>query len=206
MNVLAAILILGASGTATRTVVVEDSLPAIVGRVVIGGMKDVLHSESDRSGLRMPDVSLPSLRIDGEPRAGWAWGAAAYRVVGYMRDRQSGGSVEYEYRLRVRGFDVRRKTTIADGHVVLTTDVYGRIGPRGELYHVRLAIDAREYGLATHICGTATGYSHIGDRCRLVARAAHNRISDAMARELLATIERGGRAWYSAGSVAEVLR
>jgi len=248
MNVLAAILILGASGTATRTVVVEDSIAAIVGRVVIGGVKDawdaIDRSRGSGTGIRIRDFEVPSLRIDGEPRtgwawgiaairvatyairgieqaqaagtatlridgephAGWAWGAAACRVAGYCLDRRANGHVEYCYRLRVRDLDVRRSTRIGDGYVVLTTDIYGRIGPRGELYHVRIVLDAKEQNGRTIIVGTATGWTEIGRRCRLVASIASRQVRSAMDRELLGTIQRGGTDWYRAGTIAEILR
>jgi len=282
MNVLAAILILGASGTATRTIVVEDSIAAIVGRVILGGLQDVSASRNnDRDARRVQGVGELAkaardlyehvgqislridgeprtgwawgvaavrvagyvlgrqliggvqdvvvgrshgknwsaariyaavekadirLRIDGEPRAGWAWGVAAARVAGYVLDRQSSGPVEYEYRLPIRDLDIRRATTIEDNRVSLVTDVYGQIGPRGELYAIRLTIVAVEGADGTRITGVATGYSEIGRRCRLVNRIASRVIADAMGRELLATIQAGGTDWYRAGSVAEVLR
>jgi len=259
VSIYAAILILGASGTATRTVTVEDSIAAIVGRVILGGLQDVSASRNnDRDARRVQGVGelakaardlyehvgqislridgeprtgwawgvaairvatyairgieqaqaagTATLRIDGEPHAGWAWGAAACRVAGYCLDRRANGHVEYCYRLRVRDLDVRRSTRIGDGYVVLTTDIYGRIGPRGELYHVRIVLDAKEQNGRTIIVGTATGWTEIGRRCRLVASIASRQIRSAMDRELLGTIQRGGTDWYRAGTIAEILR
>lgn len=87
------------------------------------------------------------------------------------------------------------------------TDVYGRIGPRGELYRVRLSIRADEKNLhETVIVGTATGYSAIGKYCRLVSRIASRAIGEQLDSELLGRIQAGGIDLYRAGSVAEVLR
>ena len=262
-SIAAAILILGACGSASRTMVVEPSIESILIRVVAGGVKDVLErrmgkmlsvqvtgqNQSNRA-WEMPAVSL---RIDGQPRTGvLAWAAAAHRVAGYALDRETGrasepdhgglagmetqrtglrgsveyairdwmpqwlrsndsGSVEYSYRLTVRGFNVWRTTRITDGRVVLTTDVYGRIGPRGELYHVRLdllatEVDSLETGHGTRITGHATGWSEIGSRCRIVSRIASRIIGEQLDTELLARIQRGGIDLYRAGGIAEVLR
>lgn len=233
MNTLACtvvLLLIGACGSASRTMTVEPSIESILVRVVAGGVRDVLARRTheadwaiDRiyAGLEAEDIRL---RIDGQPRTGViAWAAAAYRVAGYVVDRQSSGAVEYEYRLRVRGFDVRRKTVIEDGRVLLTTDVYGRIGPRGELHHVCLSIRADETGLhETRIVGTATGYSTIGSRCWFLRWIAERRarkgkrqplqeyIGSEIARELdaqlLGRVQAGGIDLYRAGSVVEVLR
>jgi hypothetical protein len=230
MSVAAAILILGAAGSASREIVVEPSIKRILVNVITGGVKDVIGKHESGGGgvggLRMGNALAAwqeaeiRLSIDGQPRSGViAWIAAAYRVAGYALDRRTEGTVEYQYRLRIRDFVVYRRTRISDGRVVLTTDVYGHVGPRGELYHVRLVINATEFRLggsgaepalaaknATRITGIATGYSRIGERCRVVARIAGRQIADAMGRGLLDRIQAGGIDLYRAGSIAEVLR
>jgi hypothetical protein len=109
------------------------------------------------------------------------------------------GSVEYVYNVRVRSYTVRWHTSISDGRLTLSTTIDGHIGPKGELYRVCLTIRADE----THqhesvIVGTLTGYSHIGDRCRLVRRIAERTISRELA-GVLAEIERRGRGLYANG-------
>lgn len=151
----------------------------------------------------------PRLYLDGRQVRGiFAWLAAADRVAGYaIHEGQAGGegiqrgSVEYAYRLRVRGFDIRRATRIEDGRVSLLTDVYGAIGPRGELHHVRLVLCARETPMGiTVITGVATGDSTIGSRCRIVNRIASRVISEELAKALR-TIDTGGRRLYRDGDL-----
>ena len=85
------------------------------------------------------------------------------------------------------------------------TDVYGRLGPRQELHHVSLTIDAREHGPKTIITGTIVGYSRIGEKCRLVNRLASRAISSGLT-DALRTIECGGYDLYhSADSTIEAL-
>lgn len=206
MSITVCLLLLGSCGSASRSIDVEPSIGRIVVGLVIGGMRDVLHDQVDRPGLRLRDVSMPSLEIDSEPRTGWrAWAEAALRTAAYAADCRHSGSVEYSYRLRLRGLDIRRTTRIEDGRVSLVTDVYGRLGPRGELHHARITITATETVHGTTIAATATGWSHIGDRCRLVARVAGREISRGLADALL-SIERGGIDLYrSADDVVEAL-
>jgi hypothetical protein len=208
MNILAAILILTSTGQASRETTVPVGIERVLWGVVVGGMKDALPkmrgiAGADRRNAAWPLLDVPALYIDGTERTGWGWGEAAYRVAGYAIDSRTGGSVEYVYRLRVRGYDVRRSTRIENGSVVLTTDVWGSIGPKGELYRVHLEIRAVETGDGTRITGYATGYSHIGDRCGLVERIAERIISRELA-AVLAEIETGGRALYRDGDIHEL--
>ena len=221
MTTMAAILLLGACGSASRTMTVDASIEQIVVRVIVGGVKDVLR-RWDMSAGRGIDWSVlrsVQLQIDGQPRTGvFAWTAAAARVAGYAVHRSGTesvagvrggvlrGSVEYTYRLRVRGFDIIRRTRIEDGRVSLLTDVYGSIGPRGELHHVRLVLVASDMGNRTRIRGTATGWSRIGDRCRLVGRIVGRVIARELDTQLLGRIQRGGIDLYRAGAIAEILK
>ena len=239
MNIAAAILLIGACGSASRTMTVEPSIDRIVLRVILGAVNDYLLpvlwdrtavAFGDRAG-GLPTLQMPSLRIDGQPRTGvLAWGEAVYRVAGYAIDRRTNngdaagvGSVEYSYRLRVRGFDIWRTTRIEDGRVSLLTDVYGRIGPRGELHHVQLAIHAVENGrpamegstsrgaktgrqTGTRITGTATGYSTIGSRCGIVSRIASRVISRELDSQLLGRVQAGGIDLYRAGAIVEAMK
>ena len=231
MSIAAALLLIGACGSASRTMTVDASIEQIVVRCVIGGVKDVAlqvlrRGTVDGFGSRFADMRSLSdqltrvrLRIDGRERTGvFAWLAAAHRVAGYAIDRSEdrvqaskvhggSGSVEYSYRLRVRGFDIRRSTRISDGRVSLLTDVYGRIGPRGELNHVSLVLRATESTTArTTITGSAMGETTIGIRCRLVRRIAERAIADGLDRELLARIQRGGIDLYRAGAIVEAMK
>jgi len=219
MNVAAALLLIGACGSASRTITVEPSIEQIVVQVVAGGVSDVLARRThaaDWSGARVyaaVEAEDIRLRIDGQPRTGvLAWAAAAYRVSGYAlrRDADGGrsdsGAVDYSYRLRVRGYNIRRTTRVQAGRVSLVTDVYGSIGPRGELYHVRLVVHAVEGVDGTRITGVATGDSEIGKNCRLVSRIASRVISNELDSQLLGRIQSGGIDLYRAGGITEVLR
>ena len=215
MSITICLLLLGSCGSASRTIEVEPSVERIVVRLVIGGISDVANrSESkgkigwDRVAGLVQKKAWPdaALHIDGEARTGfYGWAEAALRTAAYAADWRIGGSVEYSYRLRLRGLDIRRTTRIEDGHVSLVTDVYGRLGPRGELHHVSITIDAREHRPATTITGAIVGHSRIGEKCRLVNRIASHAISRGLADALL-SIERGGIDVYrSADDVIEAL-
>ena len=215
VSITICLLLLGSCGSASRTIEVEPSIGRIVVGLVIGGISDVANrgeskgrSGWDRVAGLVQKKAWPAvaLRIDGEARTGfYGWTEAALRTAAYAADWRTGGSVEYSYRLRLRGLDIRRTTRIEDGRVSLLTDVYGRLGPRGELHHARITITATETVHGTTIAATATGWSHIGDRCRLVARVAGREISRGLADALL-TIERGGIDLYrSADDVIEAL-
>lgn len=201
MSITACLLLLGSCGSASRTIEVEPSIERIMVGLVIGGISDVANrSESkgkvgwDRMAGLVQKKAWPAvaLRIDGEARTGfYGWAEAALRTAAYAADWRHSGSVEYSYRLRLRGLDIRRTTRIEDGRVSLLTDVYGRLGPRGELYHVSITIAAREHGPTTTITGAIVGHSRIGEKCRLVNRIASHAISRGLADALL-SIERGG--------------
>ena len=208
MTALFLSLILGASGTASRTTVVDDSIAGIVLRLAKGGMQDVM---GERSGgvrgradgfLAVLEAADIRLAIDDDPAAGiCGWSRAVARTAGYATDLCEDGVVAYTYRLRVRGYDIRRTTRISNDRVLLTTDAYGRIGPKGELYHVRVLLDAQRVAGGTRIRGTATGWTRIGDRCRLVRRIAEREIREVLGRELLGAIQSGGTRLYQAGEL-----
>lgn len=208
-TILLAIMVLGSEGSASREIVVEPPIAQIVWQCVVGGVKDV-WTKFERRGTRdraaFGDWTSPSLRIYGRPRSGIiAWAAAANRVAGYILDRRTDGSVCLRFAYRFRGFNIIREDYVADGVIRLTADAYGSVGPRGELYHVRLVLLATERREGeTAITGTATGWSHIGDRCRLVRRIAEPRITDAM-RDALATIDAGGRGLYANGNIYAIV-
>lgn len=214
MSITICLLLFGSCGSASRTIEVEPSVERIVVGLVIGGVMDVLGRDSSQQAggiWRIPgSAEWPTLRIDGEARTGvCGWAEAALRTAAYAADWRTGGSVEYSYQLRLRGLDIRRTTRIEDGRVSLLTDVHGRLGPRGELHHVRIVLLAEERnddskGI-TKVSETATGYSTIGNRCRLVNRIASRAISRGLADALL-SIERGGIDLYrSADDVIEAL-
>lgn len=212
---LAAALLIGSCGSSQKTIAVEPPIRKIVLQTAIGGVKSVVSARADAPARSISDwrtllresVGSVELRIDGEKSGGiFAWIQTAERVAGYILDRRQDGRVEYSYRLSVRGLDVYRRTEIRDGYLRLTTDVYGVLGPKGELYHVRIVLSATDNAAngKTAITGSATGWSHIGDRCFIVRRIANRQISTAMGRELLGTIEKGGRRLYAAGDLANI--
>lgn len=222
MSITICLLLLGSCGSASRTIEVEPSIERIVVGLVIGGLKDAglrgrlcgSRLAGETHGVRAAigriyatvETADIRLRIDGEARTGvYGWAEAIARTAAYAADWRTGGSVEYSYRLRLRGLDIRRTTRIEDGRVSLLTDAYGRLGPRGELHHVSIAIDAREHGPATTITGAIVGHSRIGEKCRLANRIASREISRGLADALL-SIERGGIDLYrSADDAVEAL-
>lgn len=211
----------GATGSAQRSMVVEQEISGIVARVIGGSIGDVLASTSDsvgeKRGWDLPRrakeaISDVALTIDGQPRTGWrAWAAAGYRVGSYVADCRDSGSVGYSYRLRVRGYVVRRETIIEDGSVLLTTDAWwvervpvGRSTRRLPI-HVSIVIRATEnsgsvYGTKTLLVGTAIGTAATnGFRCSIVRRIAERQAAETLDRELAAalrTLQQRGTDWY----------
>lgn len=210
MHLTFALLVLGACGVAEKTVVVEPSIAAVVFNVVIGGVEDAWYKigQSRGSGaiLQVRDFVAPTLAIDGEPRVGWpAVATAAVKIAGFVTDTWPSGSVEWDYHVTVRGLRVWRHTEIRDGFVRLTTDIRGPMGPRGELHRVLFTITAVEGRRGTEITGVATGWTHIGRRCRLVARFAGREVSKGLHRDLLGAVESGGRRLYASGDISKVV-
>jgi hypothetical protein len=243
MNILAAILILGSCGQASRETTVPVPITGVLWGVVVGGLQDVFDGGHEtKRGLDSIAPKQITLAIDGTERTatpagsglqrfsgsvrnGFAWAEAAYRVSGYALDRadagnvpdSADGSIEYAYRLRVRGFDIWRSTRISDGSVSTVTDIYGSIGPNAELDRVRLALAGveNEDGTTT-ITATMTGYSTLGKRCWLLRWVADRReslgrktplqdyigqqIGKAMS-EALETMETRGRRLYTSGDI-----
>jgi hypothetical protein len=218
MNLIcAAILMLGASVSVQREIETNDTIAGIVAQVLWGAVEDafVRDAESkDCSGIRAAGSDLLSslrLRIDGQPRTGfWSWAGAAYRVAGYALDRQSGGCVTYSYRLRVRGYDVRRHTEISDGRVTLTTSTgWTEMVPvlrstKRILIYVSFVIAATERSGKTSLLGSATGWADCSEfDCRLVRsvaeRTAATELRYGLGRFWLAA-ETTGRDWYAGGS------
>jgi hypothetical protein len=196
MNVIAAILILGATGHAERSVTVEgQQIAGVFARVIGGAVGDAFRTHDSgqadiskhRAWRAIQGLDL-QLTIDGQPQTGWrSWGEAVWRVVGYAATDagavgpaggdDASGSVGYSYRLQLRGYDVRRATRIENGRVVLTTDawwtetvpVLGRITRRVPI-HVCITIRADEDSDGTtRIVGTVTGTADTSDfRCRRI--------------------------------------
>jgi len=215
MNILAAILILGATGHAERSMETDASIGRIVGQCIGGLVKDGWGMDR-RSRISLD--SFPQLTIDGQPREGLrSWGEACWTVGGLATDRRSAGSVGYSYRLHLRGYNIRRETAISDGHVLLTTDAWWtEVVPIGRRIrkvpiHVTITISASERsGQETLLVGTARGTADTRDfRCGLVRRIAERQATaslNAGLRNALAEIERRGRLAYAGGAeIADVL-
>jgi len=207
----------GATGSAQRTMAANDSISGIVLQVALGA-KDVIASTDRTSvaGSRVHVVGSPQLTIDGEPAEGWrAWAKAGFRVGGYVLDWRTDGSVEYDYRLRVRGYNVWRRTKIEDGHVLLTTatgwvetvQVTGRITRRIPI-NVRIVIIANESVSGTVLVGTATGFADTSAfHCPIVRRIAEQRAAAELSSGLAAVlwrIEQGGTELYLAGDAGRL--
>jgi hypothetical protein len=214
MNILAAILLIGATGHAERSMVVEDQeIAGVFARVIGGAIGDVYGRTSEGRNWKFSEAiaklekAKPALQIDGQPRTGWkSWVEAGWRVGAYAADFRADGSVGYSYRLRIRGYDVRRATQIQDGRVVLTTDAWwtevvpvGR-GTRRIPIHVQIIIKAIDTGDRTTIRGFAVGTADTSDfRCGLIRRIAERKAADALRIQLpaaLRTIEREGTELY----------
>ena len=208
-----------ASGSATRQIAVEPSIAAIVGRVAIGGVEDAVYGVAERGsgGGGFEGLGSISLSIDGEPRTGvCGWAEAGWRVAGYAADWKTGGDVEYTYRLQLQQYQIHRRTAIADGHVMLITDIYWTeqvsVGRRmiGVPIHVKIIISAVEsVGSRTVLSGVAHGRADTSVfRCHLLRRIAERRASKTLNRELmgaLVRIETTGRGLYAAGELPEII-
>jgi hypothetical protein len=217
MNIVAAIVLIGATGHAERAITVEDQqIAGIVARVIGRVVSDVRHQHEQRERgrdhaelFRTVSKIGPKLTIDGKPRTGWrSWAEAAVRIGAYAADCRDDGSVCYSYRLHVRGYLVRRATQIQDGRVILTTDawwvetvpVLGRITRRVPI-HVCITIRADEDSNGTtQIVGTVTGTANTSDfRCGLVRRIAERQASETLRIQLpavLRTIQQRGTDYY----------
>ena len=203
----------------------NQTIGGIVLQCVAGAVSDGLGRRDRSEALDYGSVlRSATLRIDGQPRTGWrAWAEAGWRVVGYalhrrvaghVSDSAYAGSVAYDYRLRIRGYDIRRSTEIADGHVLLTTSTgwtervkIGRL-TREIPIHVEIRIEATETGHRTYLVGVAAGRADTSDfRCRVVNRFADKRASDELnsgLAEALLRIQTGGERYY-AGGASDVL-
>ena len=230
MNLVLTLLLIGASGSAERTLESRDSIAGILGQVALGAMRDATTSISTnpnadrrgtvdqiRRGLRDSD---PRLWIDGRPRRGiFAWLAAVDRVCGYVLDRRSEGSVAYSYCLEIQQYNVLRRTRVVNDQVTLTTStgwvervpITGRI-TREVPINVVVEIRATEQAGSTTIEGTARGTAGTDAfRCRVVRAIAEDRAGVELATGLeraLEQAETGGRDWYASGAsdVLDALR
>jgi hypothetical protein len=221
----AAILLFSASGSASRTAEYEQSIGGIVLQCIAGAISDGMDGRTHGSDWSLARINAAveaadiRLRIDGQPRTGWrAWAEAVWRVVGYVGDRQHAGSVGYEYRVRLSGFDdVTTSTEIRDGRVVKIVNAswvevvkIGRLTRRIPI-HVSIEIRATESSDGvTRLVGTATGRADMRDfDCGLVRRFADKRASDELREGLdtaLSTIQREGVAFYrGADAIAPVV-
>ena len=228
-SIITAILILSATGHAERSMETGASIGRIVAQCLGGLANDGIGGNDGRRlspGVRnaAADV-LDSLRltIDGQPRAGLrSWGEATLRVGAYVADCRDAGSVGYSYRLRIRGYDVRRSTAIEDGRVVLTTDAWwtevvvipipkglwwllGKQIIRRIPIHVCIRITATEEAGNTLLVGRATGSADTSEfRCRgvrlRIAAPQATASLNAGLRNALAAIEREGRLAYAGGA------
>lgn len=214
MNVVFALLLIGATGEARREVVVDQHVSGIVARVVIGAVSDGIQVAESAGGIQRKAKAAISvlesavLTIDGEPRTGWrAWGEAGWRVGAYAIDARHDGSVGLAYRLRIRRYNIATSTAVSDGSVVKQIDAWWtEVVPVGRStreipIHVSISIRADEVGSGTtRIVGTATGTADTSDfACGLVRRIAERKASETLDRELdrcLVGIQRKGTDLY----------
>lgn len=222
MYAVVSLLLIGAGGSATRQMVTEPSIAAIVGQIVVGGAKDawstVSHPRGRGAGVQIRDFTAPTLTVDGESRIGvYGWGEVVWRIVTYAVDWRHGGSVEYRYQFTHGGYFIIRRTKICDGCLELTTDIYwvervpvGRQTVRVPI-HVCITLRANDTGTSTgtEITGCATGVANVSAfRCPVARRIAERQASKILDRELmgaLVRIEQTGRGFYAAGELPEVV-
>ena len=118
MNIIATLLILGASGSAERSAEYNQTILGIVGQCVVGGVRDALQGTGGRIDLGGTTIGRPALHIDGRPVTGIAaWAAATNRIAGYALDRQTEGSIGLAYRISARGYDIDTTSVYRDGFV-----------------------------------------------------------------------------------------
>jgi len=187
MNLVAAILIFGATGHAERSMETDTSVARIVAQCGAGLFHDArlvgsaggLREKANGflAGLEAADFRLT---IDGQPRDDWrSWGAAGLRVAGYIADwpptaDRSGDSstggvqrvpgVGIVYHLRLRGYDITTETAVSDNRVEKTIDAWWteRVHVIGGIYRnaycfVQINIEATERDGTTFITLRAAG-------------------------------------------------
>jgi hypothetical protein len=165
-------------------------------------------------------VDRVELRVDGvlqtERRAGVL--LAIKKLVGFLFDKVQTGSVQLNYRIRLRNLTVLRETFVQDGRVRLTTSVSGAIAP---LTSATLVSDAVETGTADSLLtsGKTTCIRNTISACAPYGRCPRGpvtrvveRVMDRRIDELLCRIEtkavglaRAGKASLVALSEAFIL-
>lgn len=209
MNIVAAILIFGASGSAARTVESPQSIVGTVVRMTTGlvarkageGLADgITNWGSVRERLVRGNGST-SLSIDCQRSGGLAdWIRGISRVCEYVADTATSGSVCWSGGRNVRGRWVRWSVTVSDNRLVVTGDTWNV----ARLDHVRLVIRADEYAGGSRIAGAATGWTTLGQHCGLVRRIVEREIRKGLAGPL-ARIEVSGRELYAGGDPAVLI-
>lgn len=221
MNFAAVFLILGATGSASLSRETNDTIAGILAQCASGAFHDFRAKDGDRrlsSTARSAAIDVyetMQLTIDGRPREGLpAWASAGWRVGGYVADCRSDGSVCLAYRLRVGRYTVATSTSIVDGRVGKTIDAWWveyvekpmLFKCRPARYwsvpvHASIRIAAAERDGKTLLVGTATGFADTSDfylfRCAAERQAAAE--LKASLPQVLATIDREGRAFYAGG-------
>jgi len=226
VSVLAAILILGATGHAERSMKSDASIAGIVAQCVHGAWNDgklrgrIRAAGMVGSAFEFPDVQLT---IDGHPRTGLrSWAEAAWQVGGYVADCRDDGSVGLAYRLWIRGYNITTTTAVSDGRVEKVIDAWWTevvvipvpkglrwlLGPqiiRRVPVHVKFSIVANEASGYTRLAGTATGTADTSDfHCRgvrfRIAEPQSTASLNSGLRNALAEIERRGRLAYAGGA------
>lgn len=222
MYTVVILLLIGASGSATRQIATESSTATIVGQIALGGIKDAWSAGGSSRGngidLRFSDFAAPTITVDGESRVGvCGLGEAVWRVVTYVIDWRRGGSVGYCYQFTHDEYFIIRCTEIRDGCIMLTTDIYWveqvSVGQRAIRVpiHIQIVIRVNDTGtpIGTEIAGYATGVASVSAfRCPLARCIVERQASKILNRELvgaLIRIEQTGRGLYAAGELPGVI-
>jgi hypothetical protein len=185
MNILAVVLILGATASAQRRMEVDDSIRGILFKVGAGAFSDARLKEG---GLfnGIDAVQLPTdfaLLIDGTPRSGVrGWAEAFWRIGGFLTDLRTDGDIGYSYSLIYGRYHISTETKVFNDDVTKTFNVWWTesiekprfLKRRGDEYwevpiYVTIKVHANSNQETTILVGTATGRADTSDfRCRLI--------------------------------------
>jgi len=206
----------GATGQASRSMVVEPSIARIAAQIAAGAVGNAV-AEAKIHGRGVGRAgglnSIGNIWIDGVKREGpLPYLVAIYKIAGFVFDTRTAGSVQLDHVIRVRGKSVRLTETVKDGwvQIVARANIVDSVSNKRIPTAIRLVITARESNGLTYLSAVATGTADLSAfRCRLVrriaSRVAPGEISKSLDRELLAVLQRGGKRLYADGDLWNIV-